>query len=163
MAANTSKLITGYVRMWPRELFNMHEGNKLIFTLPEFTKQFRLLGGPGVYVLYRDEHPYYIGQASRTLLKRLHAHANVSGDRYFTFWNSFSAFAVPRKHLDEVEAVLIAAVPTANSANPRLNPARLPRRIVKILKEHRQIDTDDPKIATQKLVKDLGRKSARSR
>jgi hypothetical protein len=31
------------------------------------------LNQPGVYVLYRDDVPYYIGKTSTTLLKRLRA------------------------------------------------------------------------------------------
>lgn len=155
MAANPSNLITGYVRMWPRALFDMHKANRLIFNLPEFKEKFRLFWGPGVYVLYRDEHPYYVGQASKQLFKRLHAHANQSSDRYFSFWDSFSAFAVPKKHLDEVEAVLIATVPTANSANPRLNPDRLPKEIVRILTARRRIDAEHPRLATQPEPRDF--------
>jgi hypothetical protein len=43
-------------------------------------------------------------------------------------WNFFSAFAVDdSKQRDELEGVLIAALPTANNgAKPRLKKARLP-------------------------------------
>ena len=88
----------------------------------------------GVYILYRDDKPYYIGQASR-LYSRLWAHAKQAEGRYFHFWNFFSAFAVPnRKHRDELEGVLIAAMPTANSANPKVQREQMPREVRNLLR-----------------------------
>lgn len=142
------KIVGGYAKMWPRELFNIHKRNKLILNVPELSKELQILWEPGVYILYRDEHPHYVGQASNTLFSRLHDHANKSTDAYFNFWNFFSAFAVPRKHLDEVEAILIAAMPTANSSNPRYKPIPLPKEIVRILAGRRRIDAENPKLAT---------------
>lgn len=149
MATRIPKLVTGYLKMWPRELFNIHKRNKLILNVPELSSQLQILWKSGVYFLYRDEHPYYVGQASGTLFSRLHDHANKSTDAYFNFWNSFSAFAVPRGHLGEVEAILIAAMPTANSSKPWYKPVPLPKMIVKILAERRRIDAEHPGLATQ--------------
>ncbi len=144
-----NKIVKGYVKMWPRELFNIHKGKGLLIRDPDLSEELGILWEPGVYVLYRDEHPYYIGQASKKLFNRLHDHANKSTDTYFSFWNSFSAFAVPKEHLNEVEAVLIAAVPTANSAKPKFKPVPLPKKIGRILAARRRIDAENPRLATQ--------------
>ena len=100
-----------YARMWPREIFDCDR---------RLAREIDILSRPGVYVLYRDDVPYYVGQASR-LRTRLWQHANVPGSRYHNFWNFFSVF-VPEdaSRRDEIEAILIAAMPTANSAKPRL-------------------------------------------
>lgn len=141
----TGKLVTGYVKMWPRSLFSIHKGKKLMVNVPELSKKLEILGKSGVYVLYRDEHPYYVGQASGRLFSRLHDHANKSTDTYFNFLNSFSAFAVHKDHLDEVEAILIAAMPTANSTKPKFIPLPLQKEIVKIFAERRKIVADQPR------------------
>jgi hypothetical protein len=82
-------------------------------------KQLQFLNEPGVYVLYRDDNPYYIGQAAR-LRKRLWRWAKNPQSRYYQFWNFFSAFVVEDLALrDELEGILIACMPTANSMRPR--------------------------------------------
>ncbi|MHB8655076.1 MAG: GIY-YIG nuclease family protein [Terriglobia bacterium] len=142
-----STIVTGYARLWPREVFDIHKKNELLI------KQLKLLQKTGVYVLYRDDLPYYVGQTNRPLFERIHDHANKTTDKYYQLWNFFSAFDVPRKHLDEVEAILIAAMPTANSAEPKIPPVALPPDVRRILAYRRRIDADDPKLATQNLVK----------
>lgn len=133
MVKTKVKIVEEYARMWPRELFDMIENNKLLLNSISDLKR------PGVYILYRDEHPYYIGKTKGSLFNRLHKHANVSADRYFHFWNYFSVFVVPDKsHVDEVEGILIASMPTANSAVPRIKQIRLPSRVVRIIREMRQ-------------------------
>jgi hypothetical protein len=77
---------------------------------------------PGVYILYRDDVPFYVGQAKK-LRSRLRAHARgvVSSKTYF--WNYFSAFVVENpNHINEVEAILISAMPSVitNSSKPKL-------------------------------------------
>jgi hypothetical protein len=133
MRAKKSTIAIEYARMWPREVFDIIEGGKL-----SIKDGVDLLHKPGVYVLYRDEHPYYIGKATVSLFKRLHDHANKSTDKYFNLWNYFSAFAVNRKHIDEVEGILIAAMPTANSAAPKIRQVRVPLKLAKILREARR-------------------------
>ncbi len=137
------KIVTGYTRLWPREVFDIHQKNKLL------VKQLGLLQTAGVYVLYRDDHPYYLGQTTGSLVERLHDHANKTSDKWYHLWNFFCAFDVPKQHLDEVEAILIAAMPTANSANPKIPPVALPREMRRILAQRRKIDADHPKIAVQ--------------
>ena len=80
-------------------------------------KTIALLTQPGVYVLYWDDVPYYVGQA-KVLRGRLAAHARVPVSRYFNHWNYFSAFVVDEDELDRLEAILIAAMPTANGRKP---------------------------------------------
>jgi|ERR1700678_139526 hypothetical protein len=117
------KPVASYARMWPRELFACKSGKKL------FVKQIDILSKPGVYVLYRDDTPYYVGQALR-LRSRLWSHANQPGSRYYNFWNYFSVFAVEDGTLrNQVESFLIAAMPTANGAKPRIRKAQLPPEI----------------------------------
>lgn len=116
-----------FFRMWPRALFHFKKGK-------EFLEQH--LNGPGVYVLYRNEEPYYIGKTSRPLIKRLRNHALRPNARRYNFWNYFSAFHIPSaKDRDEVEAILISAMPTANSAQPKLNKTRLNREMCKLLND----------------------------
>ncbi len=159
MAARTTKLVSGYVKMWPREVFDIRIGKKQL--LPEIRTK---LDKPGVYILYRDDQPYYVGKTRRPLFYRIWAHGNAYRDKYYNFWNFFSAFVVPdTKHLSEIEGILIASMPTANSAIPSISRVTLPKSVVRILGERRKINAHDPRIATEELVKDLGRKSARSK
>ncbi len=91
----------------------------------------------GIYILYRDDVPHYIGQAT-PLFRRLYAHAYKPKTRYYNFWNFFSAFVVEDKERrNEIEAILIAAMPTANSAEPTLSREDLPQQIVDLLREIR--------------------------
>lgn len=51
---------------------------------------------------------------------QLRAYANHTGDRYYNLWNLFCAYVVPnKKYLNQVEGILIAAMPSAqNSSTP---------------------------------------------
>ncbi len=133
-----TQLITQYARMWPREVFDCHvqEGNRKRPLVK--AKGLELLERPGVYVLYRSDIPYYVGQADK-LRRRLWKHANRPGSRYYNFWNFFSAFVVEDgRHRNEVEGILIAAMPTANSAKPRLKTAKYPKPVVDLIRRIRQ-------------------------
>jgi hypothetical protein len=135
---NSKRIVTEYIKMWPRAVFDMKVGNKH----PKSIKD--LLRCSGVYVLYRDDRPYYIGKASQTLWKRIWAHANATRDRYYHFWNYFSAFVVPDPaHLDEIEGVLIASMPTENSAIRRIDRIHLPADIAQTIHRQRQIVCDE--------------------
>src|SRR3989344_256115 len=99
-----------------------------------------------VYVLYRDDHPYYIGKTKGRLFHRIWSHANASRDRYYNFWNYFSAFVVPdKRHIDEVEGVLIASTLTANNATPKIKRLYLPNEVARILRQRRVISSDNAK------------------
>jgi hypothetical protein len=101
-------------------------------------KGLELLGKSGVYVLYRDDTPYYVGQAT-VLWKRLWRHAGYPDARYGNFWNYFSAFVIrDRKMRDEIEGILIAAMPTANSAKPKLERAKYPLTVSQMLRRIRK-------------------------
>ena len=133
-------MIDGFISMWPREACDIRpkgEGRLFIRGVPELQK-------PGVYVLYREDQPYYIGQAE-VLRRRLYAHANQTTDRYYNFWNLFSAFIVrDKKYLDEVETILIAAMPTANSATPKLRRVPMPRTLTSQIRLVRKHQADPP-------------------
>ena len=128
-----------YARMWPREVFDVLipvEGRQkqLLARAPEL----KFLANPGVYILYRDEVPYYVGQAKK-LRGRLWQHANVPGARYYNFWNFFSAFVVADpKERDRLEGILIASMPTANGVKPRLPKEKLPAVVRDLMRELRQ-------------------------
>jgi hypothetical protein len=133
MARKETQIVKHYARMWPREVFYWlvpkEEGKRRKVALG---KGLDLVNEAGVYVLYRDDIPYYIGQATK-LRHRLWAHACAPGARYHNFWNYFSAFVIENRDLrNEVEGILIAAMPTANSAKPRLKRAKFPSEVSKM-------------------------------
>jgi hypothetical protein len=138
VAAKKNQIIEEYARMWPREVFdclipNENGGRKKILG-----KGLDLVNEPGVYVLYRDDIPYYIGQATK-LRQRLWLHAGSPGARYSNFWNYFSAFVIREKKMrDEIEGILIAAMPTANSAKPKLKRAKFPVVVSRMVRRIRK-------------------------
>lgn len=124
-----------HARLWPREIFDREKA---------FVRNLPILNEPGVYVLYRDDVPYYIGQAKR-LRSRLSWHANVVGSRYHNFWNFFSVFvAKDPAERSQIEAILIAAMPTANSAKPNLDRQKIPVLVRKMMRELRQHRVKQP-------------------
>jgi hypothetical protein len=128
-------IVTRYAHMWPREVFGRRP-SKIIKA-----QELDFLEVPGVYVLYRDDRPYYIGKANR-LAQRLWDHAITAEERYFHFWNFFSAFAVAdSKNRNELEGILIAAMPTANSARPKLPREKMPlgvRNLLRVIYKYRE-------------------------
>ena len=129
-------IITGYAEMWPREVFDIKGRDKLVPSIREKLK------ASGVYILYRDDHPYYIGKTTGKLYDRIWAHANLPKDRYYNFWNFFSTFVVPKKsHIEEVESILIASTPTQNRATPRIKKLKL-AKLAKLLKKRRLIQIE---------------------
>jgi hypothetical protein len=119
--------ISGYARMWPRALFNIKDGKRLL------VKSVPTLEKPGVYVLYRDDVPYYVGKATK-LRRRIGTHATKAGGKYYNFWNYFSVFVVENSRFrNHLEGALIAAMPTANGARPKIKKAVLPPDIRKQL------------------------------
>jgi hypothetical protein len=129
-----TKIVSGYARMWPREVFEKVEaptgrGKKMVAA-----KLLGSLEGPGVYILYRNDEPYYIGQA-RNLRHRLWTHATKADGRYFHFWNFFSAFKVKKQNINAIEGILIAAMPTAaNNANPKLPKEKMHPQVKTLLR-----------------------------
>lgn len=124
-------IVSRYARMWPREVFNVRGLAK--------EKELDILADPGVYILYRDDVPYYIGKAKR-LRSRLFSHARRPGSKYDLFWNYFSVFVVKEpEHRAQVEAMLIAAIPTANAAKPWLERQPYPDQVRRLLRTSRTI------------------------
>jgi len=137
------EIVSQHARMWPREVFNYRisgpNGKPVALA-----KTLDVLSHPGVYILYRNDLPYYIGKAKH-LRSRIFSHARRPGSKYDLFWNYFSVFVVENeKHRDEVEAMLIAAIPTANGAKPKLERQPYPDAVRKILRTSRTIQMAKP-------------------
>jgi GIY-YIG catalytic domain len=92
---------------------------------------------PGVYVLFRNDQPYYVGKATN-LFKRIKNHATKTRARYYHFWNYFSAFVIPNpKHRHEIEGILIASMPIANGATPKIKRIPLPLDVARRMRDIR--------------------------
>src|SRR5271169_2702354 len=129
-----------YARMWPRAIFDCF-GNE-VSRKQALVESVEVFDKAGVYVLYRDEVPYYVGQAAR-LRRRMRHHASQPRSRYYNFWNFFSVFVIEdRKSRDEIEGILIAAMPTANGAKPRLPKEKFPNSVAKMVREIRRRDAN---------------------
>lgn len=130
--------------MWPREVFDCLIPGETSRKKKMLAKGLDLVDQPGVYVLYRDDIPYYIGQATK-LRQRVGSHAGSAGGRYSNFWNYFSAFVIhDPKMRNEVEGILIAAMPTANSAKPRLKRAKFPHVVREMQRRIRRYQANPP-------------------
>lgn len=135
MPKNTP-MVSGYARMWPRAIFYNEALNPENGRKTNLAKQLDFLQRPGVYVLYRDDTPYYVGKAQK-LRRRLQLWATKANSPHFHHWNFFSAFAIDDPtHRNELEGVLIAALPSANNgAKPKLKNAPLPKVVRDLLLE----------------------------
>jgi hypothetical protein len=123
------RVVTCAAQMWPRSVFDF-EGRE---TVKECLQK------PGVYVLFRDDQPYYVGKTTKaSLFKRINNHATITKGRYHHFWNYFSAFVIPNpQHRDEIEGVLIASMPIANGATPKIKRIPLPPDVTRMMKKIR--------------------------
>jgi hypothetical protein len=136
MRAEKTTITQGYARMWPRAVFERAELEDGKRSRSLLARQLQFLEEGGVYILYRDDEPYYIGQADK-LRHRLKIWARHPDSRYYHLWNFFSAFSVKNKVLrNELEAILIASMPTANSATPKLNREKMPTEVRALLKKY---------------------------
>ena len=120
-----------FFRMWPRDLFKKKDDKGRLLIKREVPE----LRCPGVYVLYKGDELYYVGKAAR-LFSRLHDHSNKITDDYYAHWDYFSAFALAdtgnesRDKLEELEAILIAAMPRAtNKSTPRFERVKIPKSL----------------------------------
>lgn len=48
--------------------------------MPQGIRPTERLPCPSVYILYRDENPYYFGKATGRLFSRLHSHSDLATD-----------------------------------------------------------------------------------
>lgn len=127
-------IVEAYLKMCPRSALDLREGKELVRPV------WGLFQKPGVYVLYRDDQPYYVGSAKKCLADRIYDHANQPQDNYYNFWNYFSAFLVPDiRHIAEVEGILIAAFPTENASKPKFKRLSLPANLTKCIHAKRLI------------------------
>jgi GIY-YIG catalytic domain-containing protein len=136
----TNRFVGAYARMWPRAVFDhFGAGSTRKETLIETVE---LFDRAGVYVLYRDEVPYYVGQTDR-LRRRIRYHANKPNSRYYNFWNFFSAFVIEDKATrDEIEGILIAAMPTANGVQPKLRREKFPKSVSNMIRQIRRANAN---------------------
>jgi len=69
--------------------------------------------------------------------ERIQEHA----DKRYRLWNHFSAFAVSQDHLEDVEAIVIAATPGSEniSQGKKIERIDLPAEIQKVLRKRREI------------------------
>jgi hypothetical protein len=131
-------IVSKFLRMLPRAIFDTPEikGQK-----GSIASKIEELKGPGVYILYRDDVPFYVGKTEGKLFNRLWQHANgVSSTRSY-FWNYFSAFIVKKPgNIAEIEAILISAMPSVitNSARPTLQKMRKGKSIIKLMRKMRE-------------------------
>lgn len=132
-----NNIVSKFIRMLPRAIFYEPETEGQKGTI---ARKMSELKEPGVYVLYRDDVPFYVGNAEE-LFTRLWAHANgVSSTRSY-FWNYFSAFIVKdRRNIAEVEAILISAMPSVitNAARPKLQKMRKGISTIKLMRKMRK-------------------------
>lgn len=125
------ELFSSFIRMWPRAIF--HRSSEAESSIPQpksvsVAREIEALKRPGVYILYRDDKPFYVGQTSGDLCSRLETHALHFSRRSY-FWNYFSAFLVDnQEHRMQLESLLIATMPLvlSNSAVPRLIKEPMP-------------------------------------
>jgi hypothetical protein len=126
----TKPMIAAYIRKWPRTVYNLKDGNKPLESVREKLRQ-----KPGIYILYQNDKPYYVGQA-KNLWARIRRHATNQNAKHYYSWTHFSAFIVnDAQSIKELEGLIIAAFDTAavNSAKPRMTRILLPREATKML------------------------------
>lgn len=131
-----------FIRMWPRAIFSSpSEERPRRGRAPAVAMGIPALDSSGVYILYRDDQPYYVGQTKGKLTSRLRKHANGVGGLRTYFWNYFSAFLVDDpSQIDKIEAILISAMPSvlSNSSAPKLERQKMgpaTRAVIRKLRE----------------------------
>lgn len=127
-------VVSGYARMWPRAVFYEKTPTGSNGKRRNLSRGLEFLQGGGVYVLYRDNTPVYIGKAKK-MRSRLHMWATTPISPNFHFWNYFSAFAVDNERMrTELEGILIAALPgTNNGARPKIIKTKTPKEVKDLL------------------------------
>ena len=128
------RIVTGIAQLWSRDILDFRDGKRYLEQVKNL-----FLKKAGVYILYRDDKPYYIGQA-RNLFKRLVGYARNPNNSHFNFWNHFTAFVVSEpKYLDDIEAILIRAMPFAdNSSKPKISKIKIPSSVSGRIRVKRQ-------------------------
>jgi hypothetical protein len=133
---SASVLVSKFIRMWPRAIFDtpLNVGGKV-----SIASSIKELDSSGVYILYRDDVPFYVGKAKK-LRSRLRKHASGVVSLKSYFWNYFSAFVVEESHIAEVEAILISAMPSVitNSSTPTLKKVPMEAPIRRLMRELRK-------------------------
>lgn len=136
-------IINEHCHMWPRDVYHFRRNDEKSKVVDEVKNA--LQGKPGLYVLFRDDVPYYVGRAN-CLFSRVRDHALDLDSSYCRFWNYFSAFMVSnQEQMAELEALLIAVTSTGvNGEKPELS-GRIPLKgtLKNALKERSFIDISE--------------------
>lgn len=133
-------IVKEFCRLWPREVFYMKKGNKYHVSLKE------QLNKSGVYILYREDKPHYIGKGmgQKGVFARIKSHATKPDNKRFNFWTHFSAYIVDKKYVDAVESILINAIPlAANDVKPRHEKIKIPKDIKAAILDLKKIPVND--------------------
>jgi hypothetical protein len=111
-----------FFRMWPRALCHMPRGKKILEKHLDKPRSMFCIGRTG--------------KTSEPLIKRLNSLALKPYSRRYNFWTYFSAFEIADEtHRDEIEAILISAMPTANSSRPKSERRKLDRDAAQLLND----------------------------
>jgi hypothetical protein len=119
----TKPMIAAYIQMGPRAVYTIKDGNRPLESVRKELRQ-----KPGIYILYQNEKPYYVGQA-KNLWIRLRTHALNQNAKHYHHWTHFSAFSLADvQHINELEGLIIAAfgTETANGSRRRKKRGLLP-------------------------------------
>lgn len=123
-------MIKSYVRMWPREIYTIKDRNKPLDSVRKELRQ-----KPGIYILYQNGQPYYVGQA-KNLWNRIRNHAMNQNAKHYHLWTHFSAFILSdTQHINELEGLIIPAFGSgiANNSRRRMKRILLPKDAAKRL------------------------------
>ena len=105
-----------FFRMWPRALFHMKEGKEVL----------KALNKPGVYVLYRDDEPYYIG---KSLLPGQRQQRSVNADGVGIRRDSLTGFALGRSKLPLADCLDSGPIKLRHDSLQQLSIPHSSRRI----------------------------------
>jgi hypothetical protein len=133
-------MINAYIRMWPRQVYNLKIGNKHLESIRQELHQ-----KSGIYILYRNGTPHYVGQA-RNLWRRIRNHTINQNAKHYHHWTHFSAFILSDiEHMNELEGLIIAAsgLGIANSARHRMKMILLPKDARKALSKFGGVQTEE--------------------
>jgi hypothetical protein len=79
-----SRMVSGYARMWPRAIFYTKALNEFTGRKRGLSKELDFLKQGGVYALYWNDTPYYVGKAAK-LRSRLSIWADKTVCTAFSF------------------------------------------------------------------------------
>jgi hypothetical protein len=124
--------------MWPREVFDRF--------VPVPRQKEGTLAGEDIRHSHKTGGVCSLSRWGSLLHRKGYKNAQPTLDprgRYYNLWNFFSFFVVEDPgQRDEIEGILIAAMPTANGARPNLPKEQLGEEIKTMLREIRQFQAN---------------------